>query len=54
MLTAAEYNRMLELISEGGGTTVVNSGGTTGGGNFEITDSTTKTSYSIGWTGLAW
>jgi hypothetical protein len=27
MLTAAEYNRMLELISEGGSTTVVNSGG---------------------------
>jgi len=37
MLTAGEWNRVLELLAQGGG----------GGGKFEINDSTTKTTYRL-------
>lgn len=37
MLTAGEWNRVLELLAQGGG----------GGGKFEINDSTTKTTYHL-------
>lgn len=44
MLTAAEWNRVLELVAQGGG----------GGGGFEVNDATTKTRYSIIWNGISW
>ena len=37
MLTAGEYNRILELVGQGGG------------GKFEITNATTKTNYYLTW-----
>ncbi len=46
MLTAGEWNRVLELVAQGGG------GG--GGAGFEVNDTTTKTRYSIIWNGISW
>lgn len=46
MLTAGEWNRVLELVAQGGGTV--------GSGGFEVNDSTTKTRYSIIWNGISW
>lgn len=48
MLTAGEWNRILELAAQGGG------GGGGGGAGFEVNDTTTKTRYSIIWNGISW
>lgn len=47
ILTAGEYNRLLELAAQGGG-------GGGGGAGFEVNDTTTKTRYGIIWNGLSW